>query len=156
MKNPELFHKTVGILVNAYLNDTLVHGDCFACAVGNICAGNGIPKGNAQSNWLLDENKLNNALWGIAFKTCNGRQQFHKKKNKGNVKKVIKATGYNMVDLAKIEYAFETCPVGNNDYEHIFNGLMSVCDTLMQIHEATTEQTEQAKSLFKKELAEVG
>ena len=34
----ERFHETVGILVKAYLNDTLEHTNCHACAVGNMIA----------------------------------------------------------------------------------------------------------------------
>lgn len=40
MKNKELFDKTIGILVNAYLNDTLENANCHACAVGNLVATN--------------------------------------------------------------------------------------------------------------------
>lgn len=40
MKRPELYQKTVDILVKAYFDDTLQHGNCYACAVGNIIAGN--------------------------------------------------------------------------------------------------------------------
>ncbi len=40
MKNKSLYDKTVSILVDAYMNDTLQHGNCFACAVGNIVAAN--------------------------------------------------------------------------------------------------------------------
>jgi hypothetical protein len=32
------FEQTVDVLVKAYLNDTLVHGNCCACVVGNLCA----------------------------------------------------------------------------------------------------------------------
>lgn len=38
MTNKERFDETVDILVKAYLNDTLQHGHCAACAVGNIIA----------------------------------------------------------------------------------------------------------------------
>jgi hypothetical protein len=36
------FENSVDVLVKAYLNDTLEHGQCHACAVGNlICAETG-------------------------------------------------------------------------------------------------------------------
>jgi len=34
------FENTVDILVKAYINDTLEHNNCYACAVGNIVAHN--------------------------------------------------------------------------------------------------------------------
>ena len=30
------FENSVSVLVRAYMNDTLIHGNCFACAVGNL------------------------------------------------------------------------------------------------------------------------
>ena len=40
MNRIELYNKTTTTLLNAYKNGTLFHGDCSACAVGNICGGN--------------------------------------------------------------------------------------------------------------------
>src|SRR5258706_8814339 len=40
MKNELLYNKTINILKEAYFNNTLQHNNCYACAVGNIIAGN--------------------------------------------------------------------------------------------------------------------
>lgn len=40
MNRPELYQKTVDLLLDAYNSGKLEHGDCKACAVGNICGGN--------------------------------------------------------------------------------------------------------------------
>src|SRR5687768_1919011 len=40
MKNPELYNRTVDILVDAYFKDALVSDDCTACACGNIISAN--------------------------------------------------------------------------------------------------------------------
>src|SRR5258708_7878557 len=64
--------------------------------------------------------------------------------------KQIKATGYSINEIIKIECAFEgskKTPDGSFDYDG-FNGLMSVVDTLMETHEATKEEAQQAKELF--------
>jgi len=148
MKNPELFHKTIGILVNAYFKGKLAHGDCAACAVGNICA-NYVPILKGKS---VSEDDFNNAIWIYAFGTNKGIQHIEPLYYRGNVKKVIDLTGYSLYQLAAIEKAFETADKGCYGDEWMFNGLMSVCDTLMQIHEATNEEIKEAKSLFVKEL----
>src|SRR5688572_24997822 len=40
MKNPELYHRTVDILVKAYVDGVLMPMTCSACAVGNLVAVN--------------------------------------------------------------------------------------------------------------------
>jgi len=143
MKNQELFDRTVGILVKAYFDNTLQH-DCRACAVGNlICSANSI---NPLSDW--------DYRWNEVFvTTVLSGQGIHMQCYNGEAKRQIDSTGYSVLELASIELAFET---GDKRRTNMFNGLMSVVDCLMQIHEATTEEITQAKSLFKKELAEVG
>lgn len=63
----------------------------------------------------------------------------------------IASTGYLPTETVLIERSFEkykNIPLSNDD--RMFNGLMAVCDTLMQIHEATTEEITEAKQLFVK------
>lgn len=137
MKNKELFEKTVAILVKAYQNDTLKHGLCQMCAVGNIIAENmgfepsvegWINAGQDSTDWL---SAANGGLVSQGFIQ-------------------IKHTGYTPENISEIERSFETCNPGQNSDEKMFNGLMSVVDILMQIHEATTEEAESAKLLFVK------
>ena len=133
MKNKELFERTVNILVNAYINDHLLHGSCSACVVGNLC-------GRKMS-------------WSNVFYTCGKTQDFFIEEYVGEAKKQIDSTGYSLDELRKIEYSFETCERDHDDDKYMLNGLMSVIDCLMIIHEANIEETEYAKSLFIKETA---
>lgn len=152
MKNPELFHKTIGILVNAYLNDTLRHSNCYACAVGNLVAGNlglkyryhpvvknlcwvGVEKYTPGNTWY--------ALIAEAFLVKSGI-------NKDEANYQISITGYSFDEIKLIEQSFESADESFNNDEDGYNGLMSVCDTLMQIHEANPEEIKEAKLLFVK------
>ena len=54
MNRKKLYEKTVNILLDAYNSGKLMHGDCTACAVGNICG--------------------NNRLWSYLFVTTSTKQ----------------------------------------------------------------------------------
>lgn len=156
MKNPELFHKTIGILVNAYINDTLEYTDCRACAVGNLVAANNGLILKKENGVIVPSSDFNNGIWFYPISAGSGHDYILKTYINTKVLEQIKTTGYSLEEVADLEQAFFV-GVGGNDYnstdkEH-FNGLMSVCDALMQIHEATTEEIKEAKSLFVKELA---
>lgn len=143
------FEKTVDILVKAYLNGTLKHSDCSACAVGNIVHGYGVP----LSKGCIEPGKNN--VWKWVFYTERGSkiQTIDVCKNRKNFAdglKVIDATGYDWHDLAKVEYAFETSPEGDSEDEHMLNGLMAVVDVLAEIHGVDLTQREEAKLLFQK------
>lgn len=150
MKNPTLLNKTISILVKAFQDDTLIHGNCSACAVGNLVLANGnfttkISEETPNKPWA--------GKWRFLFMTdfVSKKQQIYIENEMDNVvQKVISSTGYIWQDLAKIEYAFETAHRGKSADEYIFNGLMAVVDTLMLIHEATPEETESAKLQFVK------
>ncbi len=153
MKRQELYEKTVDILVQAYFNDTLRHGDCAACAVGNLI--------NARKKFSTEERKKLNALggyeregWSEVFCTYNRTQQEIIPFNyKGLAKKQIDLTGYTYNQLAKIEKAFETADAGKSDEDWMFNGLMAVIDVLDKIHKNTdTNVTENSKNKFNKQL----
>lgn len=165
------FQNTVDILVKAYLNDTLQHGNCYACAVGNIVA-DGLkckvvkaPDGLKWSNgmpypaWCYTKPDG----WGAAFTTDNGND--YNSTNDPNevtsvtdfivlqnpiVRNQIEATGYTAEDLFKIEFAFEAAYKGRNPEDWMFNGLMAVVDVLAEIHGIDLTQKEVAKSLFVK------
>jgi len=138
MKNQELFDKTITVLVKAYQKNTLRHQLCWACAVGNIvAAANGSPLNNVMDSFDWEDyyHTLHAATQNIAsFKATEAGF------------KQIEKTGYTPIQLLAIEKAFER---EKNDIDG-FNGLMAVVDCLMEIHEATTEQAESAKSLFVK------
>jgi hypothetical protein len=134
----ELFNETVTILVKAYMNDTLEHADCEACAVGNIIA--------ARCPDIYEKDP------GAWFDPMHGQKQLAKLQ--------IASTGYSYEDVMKIEHAFENCEKpehmkdtiwGNwKDPEWMFNGLMAVVDVLCEIHGMNETEKTEAKSLFVK------
>lgn len=63
---------------------------------------------------------------------------------------MIDQTGYSEVELAKIEFAFESADEGSTEDENMFNGLMAVVDVLAEIHGVDLTSKEQAKKLFVK------
>lgn len=136
MLKPELYQRTVDILVKAYFEDTLRHGDCSACAVGNL-----VNYGKPKETWE----------WASVFYTGGMGQELFPCNYIGKAKDEIDSTGYTWQELAKIEYAFETAPKGISNDEWMFNGLMAVIDVLDQIHENTdTQVTATTKQRFQK------
>jgi hypothetical protein len=160
------FNHSVNVLVQAYLNNTLQHGNCYACAVGNIIAdGLGtkcIVKKDSFKGIVWDNgepypgqghfNTPNG--WGALFNTDNynggpKRQVFDRRYiNDKNVNRQISSTGYSWEELARIEYAFES--VDKRKKDKMFNGLMAVVDVLADIHGIDLQIKEEAKALFVK------
>ncbi len=161
MIKPELYNKTVNILVDAYFNDTLEHGNCYACAVGNIIAANcsillskaDIPHEHRKIHWLgyapySDWNrKYKRGISDTAVSILDGKDFV----GNDEILSQIKSTGYSYSELTDIEFAFESCSwVGDK----MFNGLMAVIDVLDQIHENNdTDLTTETKLKFKKQIA---
>jgi hypothetical protein len=144
MKNEALYHKSVGILAKAYVDNTLVHGSCFACAVGNLIAGNcGYTFGHSDfQKGNICWNEVEHPVWIRAIRTVN---------DNGNhvqildliryivdycVSDQIDSTGYSFDELARIEYAFETNYTG---HDPMFTALLGVIDVLDDIHEVEKE-----------------
>ena len=174
MTNIEHFNDTVAILVKAYFDDTLRHGNCYGCAVGNIIAHKmGVNIIKTDNKGLMWDNgdpypgygSCNNPDgWGAVFCTSSNEEDedeededgmpipdFTQEMNpnllKGAALKQIQASGYHWTELAKIEYAFET--VKCDDFtERMFKGLMAVVDVLASIHSIDLTTTESAKQLF--------
>lgn len=160
----ELFHKTVGILVSSFLNDTLRHNDCCACAVGNIIAANINAKVISPPDYSTNEEDFFSIegcewrrngqeiipVWDDLFVTSNGQQIVDQKMYRGWVKKQIDVTGYKWQDLAKIEHAFECANFGESKADWMFNGLMAVVDVLCEIHGMNEEEKKESKALFVK------
>lgn len=155
MKNPELYNRTVDILVQAYFNDTLQHGNCHACAVGNLVAANcgySFIKYSDRQRW-----EKSSPYWQEVHMvgSC-GTQWIAPDWYHNGAKHQIDSTGYKWEETAKIELAFETAPKGNSEDEWMFNGLMAVIDVLDEIHENTDKQvTQLSKSKFNKNLQTV-
>jgi len=157
MIREELYHKTVGILVDAYFKDTLVHGNCKACAVGNIVAANrGIglySNGKGNIEWEREVCTIG-VGWASVFSTdpvFGGQSLRPDNYDTPTAKEQIDATGYQWQELAKIEYAFESAPKATSDEDWMFNGLMAVIEVLDQIHENTDPVVQQqSKARFLK------
>jgi hypothetical protein len=149
------FNHTVNVLVKAFLNGTLLHGDCAACAVGNIIAaeiGATIildEDSRGLSYWIRNMQEIQIG-WSDVFCSHSDGQKIDPKAYIGQVKRQIDVTGYSWQELAKIEFAFEKAPAGGSEDEWMFNGLMAVVDVLADIHGVDLTQKENAKLLFVK------
>lgn len=157
------FNESVGILVKAYLNDTLQHGFCSACAVGNmIAAANGYQVQKDSHRWLYGEDCVW-TQWDNVFCSNGGDgkdfQSIEPRSYYGEAKRQIESTGYHWGSLAKIEKAFESVfydskmnRIEKDEYQgdYMFDGLMRVVDALASIHSIDLETTESARKLFVK------
>lgn len=147
MIKAELYHKTVGILFDAYFNDTLRHMNCHACAVGNIVAANcGYRFEEGGLRWVGRSPNWSDIIL-MGFDSRDGLMEIH-------------STGYDQGELSKIEQRFENAPRGNNDEDRMFNGLVAVLDVLKDIHQVTdqdllTSNNNRFKEQYEKRIATV-
>lgn len=139
MKTQPTFEKTVDVLVKAYLNDTLEHGNCSACAVGNIVV----------STLGYSYHRREGVLFALEIKNYDNWYSYLLYRNSEYGLNQIKATGYTLEDIINIEMAFESA-AGNSRDEMMFNGLIAVVDVLGDIHGIDLEKKEAAKLLFVK------
>jgi hypothetical protein len=151
MNRPELYKKTVDILYQAYFNDTLQHGNCYACAVGNIVAANC----GYSFKTSLDAMQFQNLYWAHESESiydcsiqASNQEMWYDAIGGGSVIrsgfnataiKQIDATGYTPKELCKVEVAFERAARGNNNEQHMFNGLEAVLEALKLIHAITDD-----------------
>lgn len=148
------FQNTVDILVKAYLNHTLFHGRCNACAVGNIIASSCDLRVD-YNNWTTEDGAMVFPQWDSVFvcdfPTKTKIQSIYKDAYEGEAKDQIDSTGYTWRQLAKVEKAFELHSddhTGLPEDEAMFNGLMAVVDVLAEIHNIDLTAKESAKLLF--------
>lgn len=154
------FNYTVNVLVKAYLNNTLRHTDCAACAVGNMIADSISAKPirareelgyNCDMKLWFRDGKTIEPLWMNVFCCSDGlTQEKNPEKYRGYAKKQIDSTGYSWKELARIEKAFELCDFSVDEDKWMFNGLMAVVDVLADIHKIDLKLKEEAKLLFVK------
>ena len=151
MKNPELYKRTVDILVAAYFNDTLEQGDPCGCAVGNIVAANMGIRVCKDDMGCLGWGKDESPEWDKVANLGDYTPTFYE----GGAKTQIDATGYTAYEIHLIEKAFESTNWDSGgDDQKMFNGLMEVIETLDQIHENKDEVvTKESKEKFKRVLA---
>lgn len=140
MNRPDLYNKTVDILYKAYFDDTLEHSNCAACAVGNIIAArNNYKVMKGYTCWRGQNDLLVSTSWDNVFFTGYGKQVMYRALYKDDARREIDSTGYELDELAKIEFAFESCEWLCSPDEYMFNGLVAVLDALAQIHEVTDQ-----------------
>lgn len=144
------FNHTVNVLVQAYLNDTLVQGHPCGCAIGNLIAAcNGHKVINNQPIMWQDSSVGSGFDWyEVLFPGKIYRSP-------GDITLgvlQIKSTGYSIPEIRLIEEAFEStregCKTSTN--ESIFAGLMATVNVLAAIHNIDLTVREEAKLLFAK------
>jgi len=159
------FNHSVNVLVRAYMNDTLEHNNCYACAVGNLVADaygytytDAVDGGCRKKKALLqnngryfdrDKSGINvgadwyNLIDFIDFIDPNPQDP------KGL--KEIEKTGYSFEEVKAIENAFESVSEYNkSEDQYMLDGLMAVVDVLADIHGIDITAKEEAKKLFVK------
>lgn len=152
MENSELYHRTVDILAKAYVDETLEHKNCFACAVGNLVAANcGWRMINQNGGIRWDSSSLF-SRWQDVFCTEDWGQYIHEKHYTGEAKAQIDSTGYHYLELAQIENVFETTfsiAWDNNDPDPMYAALLAVIAVLDKIHKVTDQDiTKRSKEKF--------
>lgn len=126
----------------------LKHGNCTACAVGNICGGNPSWSLRFMTNIFAESQRPETIISGIIDRAL-GRPlpcevEFLSENEElavfGYVDKVISDTGYTQKELAKIEWTFEMSIA--SDYANLsktpegqYIGLCAVLDVLHEIHD---------------------
>lgn len=150
------FKNAIDALVYAFFNDTLAKGICTCCAVGSIVAAGFGKKVNGAFP-VYNENGTPNSAWGNAFQTTEIGQTFRKTYfSDPEVLECVIPTGYSILELARVEKAFEE----NTEIDWInyprftkeeitqdqYNGLLAVVDILCEI-EGIQDPTEY-KELF--------
>lgn len=133
----ELYKQTEEVLYTAYFDDTLKHGYCRACAVGNICMAPALKLG------------LPNHFWNLLFMTQTDpmhqteyNDTFYSQEYVDAAYSLINATGYTKKELMRIEWAFESSDQGKSDEDYMFNGLVAVLEVLKDIHGLTDNDIE--------------
>lgn len=173
MNRPELYQKTINLLVEAYFSDKLRHGDCSACAVGNILKEyieridispyswaklflttgwrngpttqyiSGVDKDEVVVATIYPSPRMGVYQIDEVYEDEDGKDMVRLEKMKAL--DAIKMSGYTVAELARVEKEFETA---SKDGDWMFNGLMAVVDVLDEIHEAGDEITITSKSKF--------
>jgi hypothetical protein len=151
MKNKELYHRTVSLLLDAYNNGELLHQRCNKCVVGNICA---------QTEAHLIKG-IDNGNWTSVFCSGWGHQTIRLHNMTPDIEELINETGYTICELAKIEKAFEQSISDTkegytfwvqlkNQKQGQFIGLTAVLDVLKEIHETKKEVALESQFKLKK------
>lgn len=174
----ERFNNAITALIKGYQTNSLVKSNACACAVGNMIAYNKgyqiLKELDDTDGTILDfswsdkkiypefENEILPS-WSKVFCTNNGEQTSNVILYRKIAKDEIDSTGYSLIELMKLEFAFEQhtkISISNLENYTIeefdkdqFNGLMAVVDVLCEIEEIDEFNKNQIKSLFVKEVS---
>lgn len=165
------FEKSIDILVKAYLNDTLKHGSCRACAVANLLADRCKSLGIDVSRWvssfvtpelfdcrlpqlIASENELvAKTVIGFRLMSIESLRIMMPEETERAVQEthlLFDGADYTKAQYAAIENAFETAPQGESEDQWMFNGLMAVVEILADIDGVSLEAKQEAIALFVK------
>jgi len=153
MNRSELYYHSVDVLLDAYNDKKLKHGDCTACAVGNL-VGDGMKK--LGKSYTMDDlermgSRITLRTWTRLFVTSrpgHSRQFISKIPEKilgkdSVIRTHVECTGYHWKELARIEKAFESISKktvrSENETLMQFEGLCKVLDVLKEIHQVDQE-----------------
>lgn len=136
------FRNAFDALTSAYVNGTLQHEDCTACAVGNIATYSGVN---------LDKGGL---LWYSYI--CDRRESLsYGKHGFKNMMQVVERTGYKVEEIDRIERTFEGTVkeflLDSQDRDQAqYQGLVKVIELLAELDGLDIEAQVET---FKKETA---
>lgn len=151
MNREEIYYRSVDVLVKAYLNDTLEHGNTCACAVGNLIAAN---TGRTLVPPVVPPKYTQLYIWSDGTALPKWFEEMRCNAMSDEARQQISSTGYSVREVIEIEQAFEGAHPQYPTNDYVFNSLMSVIDCLDKIHENTdTIISTAAKKKFDKSLS---
>jgi len=138
MNRPQLFERSVDVLVEAYFNDTLRHGDDCACAVGNLVAAE-LHGASTEADSILEwPNHSDGKGWYDSMTDY---------KYEEREVEIAEPLDYDNDEIVAIEDAFELAWFDedlNENADKRFEGLMNVLDVLFYIHDVEDQSVREA------------
>ena len=151
MNREKLYQKSVDLLLDAYNEEKLSHGNPCACAVGNLIKGNNasLPKmGKCVLPGLWDFNPD----WFYQLLSLKRNVSLSSWANVGIVvtkeeaERQLNSTGYSVSEIIRIEHAFESMEWADMKEYTQFHGLKAVLNVLKDIHSTEVEIAENNQS----------
>lgn len=165
MNRPELYEKSVNLLLDAYNNKELMAGDCSTCAVGNMCKEASTRTGIENHLWSYLFSTGTHSMFGTPYKIvrrvyASYGEFIRIRKSYGYIfndisvefvkeryesgKKLVEETGYIAQELSDVEWAFEKTLWDTGKYHYYRKtgdtegqliGLTAVLKELARIHD---------------------
>lgn len=136
MIRQEQHDNSINVLVKAYFEEILQHGNDCGCAVGNLIMD--------ACGYTYRFNEYNRLVW-VEQEPYWYTPKCHFVEGLDQRAK----TGYSTIEVDEIEEAFESVYTVTEKDKDGFLGLMAVVDALAVIHECTPGEKETAKQRFK-------